>query len=85
MVKQVEDGERQGKIRWICNLKPLRSHPSFAPLPIGQANDLQVSTIRISSSGDLEETSEQWKEPWLFGVYTQLCGDYFINHHKDPY
>ena len=62
MVKQVEHGERQGKTWWICNGKPLGSHPSFAR----QANDLQVSTIRISSSGDLAKTSEQWKEHWLF-------------------
>ena len=30
------------------------------------------------------------KKPWLFRVYsgwetTQLCGEYFINHDKDPY
>ena len=58
MVKQVEHGERQGQ-----------GEISFAR----QANDLQVSTIRISSSGDLENTSEQWKEPWLFGVYNPCC------------
>ena len=38
----------------------------------------------------LPEEIDQWKKTWLFAVYrgwhpTQLYGDYFINHCKDPY
>ncbi len=44
----------------------------------------------VNSLLNLGCVCEQWKKPWLFVVYwgwnpTQLLGDYFINHYKDPY
>ena len=45
---------------------------------------MKAATIQSSDM----DTSEQWKNPGCLGYIgdhtTQPCGDYFINHHKDP-
>ena len=87
-----------GKCPIICRVSYIPGGAGFPPSTVlvlfspleGKWFLNQLSKLKEVLRWSIEST-EQWKKgSWLFRVYrgwntTQFCGDYFINHYKDPY